>query len=487
MKHEAPLDECFEAVALTEADVAPYIDAALAKLSEKDREAVILRYFQGLSYAEMSELQGGEENAARMRVDRALEKMRKYLARCEVAATTPLLHEVLPKTVRPVPDGLTQALARFNPFSPNVSHAVLAMAKGGTQLMPILINSTVTVAALTLLFVGKSMLSPGQAHATPKDPGALLLIGTQTGEGAHKTSLASNLPWLSRPFTLTYRLTVTNLMTDAQKQRLIDGEEKQLAEQIKQNPSRANEGKENLARHKLLWSNTAPRFNTVTISFDGKTLLYRIQPERNSEDLNSWAATVLVEGGKSFAYGDYVTHPSPNQTQFLVFSPYNNRMSDLPFVGANLPGYALESGGKYLTMGGIAPSRPFMDAQAVRPGGHLISLDYGYETIKLDAYTKFENIELPSRINRTNFYRGTKQNGPMYSYDYVLEKTSENPMDEAEFRMEKYLPNGTPLQIEDASGRPRVLFVGQQPGTLSEQIERLLNKSDPASGVGIRG
>ena len=65
----------------TEADAiwkqfAPLLDAAMAGLNETDRHAVVLRFFDGKSLREVGAALGANEDAAKKRVSRALEKLR---------------------------------------------------------------------------------------------------------------------------------------------------------------------------------------------------------------------------------------------------------------------------------------------------------------------------------------------------------------------------------------------------------------------------
>ncbi len=62
-------------------ELRPVLDAAMHELSEPDREAILLRFFEGRSLAEVGAAIGLAENSARMRVERALEKLRVRLAR----------------------------------------------------------------------------------------------------------------------------------------------------------------------------------------------------------------------------------------------------------------------------------------------------------------------------------------------------------------------------------------------------------------------
>jgi RNA polymerase sigma factor (sigma-70 family) len=74
------------------------LDAALDELSDADRQAVLLRFFGAGTFAEVAQRLQLTQNAARMRVERALEKLRRKLARRgitspEAALATALAHE----------------------------------------------------------------------------------------------------------------------------------------------------------------------------------------------------------------------------------------------------------------------------------------------------------------------------------------------------------------------------------------------------------
>ena len=61
------------------------------ELKETDREAVLLRYFENRQFAEVGAKLGLNENAARMRVERALEKLRHYFSQRGVTVSSALL------------------------------------------------------------------------------------------------------------------------------------------------------------------------------------------------------------------------------------------------------------------------------------------------------------------------------------------------------------------------------------------------------------
>jgi RNA polymerase sigma factor (sigma-70 family) len=65
----------------------PLIDEALGELGEVDRESIALRFFQGYEFSLVGAALGVSENAARMRVERALEKLRVVLQKRGLATT----------------------------------------------------------------------------------------------------------------------------------------------------------------------------------------------------------------------------------------------------------------------------------------------------------------------------------------------------------------------------------------------------------------
>lgn len=67
------------------------IDGAIVELKEQDREAVVLRFFEQRSFAEVGTTLCVTEEAARKRVDRALEKLRAKLERRGVFSTAAAL------------------------------------------------------------------------------------------------------------------------------------------------------------------------------------------------------------------------------------------------------------------------------------------------------------------------------------------------------------------------------------------------------------
>ena len=99
----------------------PLLDAAIDELPEADRTAVVLRFLERRPFAEIAAALQVSEDAARMRTDRALDKLRPALARRGITSTAGALGALLlGQTLASAPAGLaaqfaTQALAAAGP------------------------------------------------------------------------------------------------------------------------------------------------------------------------------------------------------------------------------------------------------------------------------------------------------------------------------------------------------------------------------------
>lgn len=69
----------------------PLLDEVLGRLRDRDRDAVLLRFFEEKSYREVGGILGISERAAQMRVERALDKLRVQFSRHGVTTTAALL------------------------------------------------------------------------------------------------------------------------------------------------------------------------------------------------------------------------------------------------------------------------------------------------------------------------------------------------------------------------------------------------------------
>jgi RNA polymerase sigma factor (sigma-70 family) len=97
--------------ALDWSKIAAVLDEALHELTERDRTAVVLRFFQSRPFAEIGQALGLSGNAARMRVDRALDRLRDRLARRGIDSTSAALAAAMvANAIQAAPAGLASSI-----------------------------------------------------------------------------------------------------------------------------------------------------------------------------------------------------------------------------------------------------------------------------------------------------------------------------------------------------------------------------------------
>src|SRR6185436_15762324 len=92
--------------------VEPHLDAALGALSEADRDALLLRYFERKSAQEIAQVLGVSEEAAQKRVSRAVERLREFFAKRGITVgASGLVVTISANTIQAAPVGLSAGIA----------------------------------------------------------------------------------------------------------------------------------------------------------------------------------------------------------------------------------------------------------------------------------------------------------------------------------------------------------------------------------------
>lgn len=141
-------------------EIEPLLNHSLAALREGERDCILLRFFQGLSFAEVGEVLGLSEEAARKRVTRALEKMRRLFGKQGMIVPSAALAALLSAhAAKAAPAQLTEELT--NMLAGHIPGHASLIAQGATQAMNIL-KWKVAVGAAALLVAGTAAY--GIAH-----------------------------------------------------------------------------------------------------------------------------------------------------------------------------------------------------------------------------------------------------------------------------------------------------------------------------------
>ena len=136
--------------------IAPLIDAAVDKLPGRQREAVVLRFWENMSLAEVGQSLGITEAAAGQRVARGLAKLRRILTRQGVAPSAAGLALLLgTQTVQAVPAGVAASVTGAVSGAAAPSASAVGIAEGVRIMM---VWAKIKVAAvLSLLVVGLAL------------------------------------------------------------------------------------------------------------------------------------------------------------------------------------------------------------------------------------------------------------------------------------------------------------------------------------------
>ena len=129
------------------------------ELKETDREAILLRYFENRQFAEVGVKLGLNENAARMRVERALEKLRAIFAKRGITTAAALASVISANAVQLAPANLAVTLTT----------ASIATAGTGTfTLMKMLTMTNLKLGIGALAVAGATTAVVVQHHTQAK-------------------------------------------------------------------------------------------------------------------------------------------------------------------------------------------------------------------------------------------------------------------------------------------------------------------------------
>jgi len=171
----------------TEAEVwrelAPQLDEAMGQLGRTDRDALVLRFFQNRSLAEVGAALGLEERAAQKRVGRALEKLRKFFLRRGLALSAgAIAGAVSANSVQAAPVGLAAAIT--------------ATALSGTvATTAAIVTATKTIETITMTILQKTVI-------TALTAALVVSLGAGVFEARQNSQLRSHSQMLQQPQTL---------------------------------------------------------------------------------------------------------------------------------------------------------------------------------------------------------------------------------------------------------------------------------------------
>jgi RNA polymerase sigma factor (sigma-70 family) len=148
--------------------LSPILDEAMMRLRQKDRDAILLRYFQNKSLREVGAALRLEERAAQKRVMRGLEKLRTFFAKRGVAlSVTAITGYVSAYSVQAGPAELTVSVVAAAKESA-VTTSTLTLIKGALKIMAwTKMKTAILIGAALLVTTGTTTPLIISSHRAP--------------------------------------------------------------------------------------------------------------------------------------------------------------------------------------------------------------------------------------------------------------------------------------------------------------------------------
>jgi len=142
--------------------IQPLLEDAMGRLGEKERDAIVLRFFEGKSFQEIGVAVGASENAAKKRVSHGLDKLRKFFSKRGVVSTTALIAGAMDAhSVQAAPVVLVKSVSAVAIAKGSIATAsTLTLVKGTMKLMTWLkIKTAVAIGATVVLATGTAIVA----------------------------------------------------------------------------------------------------------------------------------------------------------------------------------------------------------------------------------------------------------------------------------------------------------------------------------------
>lgn len=164
--------------------IVPLLEDAMGRLKEKERNAIVLRFFERKSFREIGTAFGGTENAAKQRVAYALEKLRKNFHKRGVESTPDAIAGAISaNSIAIAPVGLAATISAAALAKGAVASAsTLTLAHGALKLMAWTKTKTVIIGSVvTLLAVGTGVVAVSAINAMRSKAALATMQGSWEG------------------------------------------------------------------------------------------------------------------------------------------------------------------------------------------------------------------------------------------------------------------------------------------------------------------
>lgn len=168
--------------------IEPLLDAAMAQLGEKDHNAMVLRYFEGRNFKDISTALGTSEAGAKMRVNRALEKLRTFFTKRDLIFTAAAIAAAIStNSIQAAPIGLATSVTIAAAKGTTVTASTLTLIETTLKYMAwTKLKTAILIGSVAIVAAGTATVT---MHTTARGVSSFTFAGYATPEASVRSML----------------------------------------------------------------------------------------------------------------------------------------------------------------------------------------------------------------------------------------------------------------------------------------------------------
>ncbi len=171
-------------------EIEPLLETAVGQLGERDHNAVVLRFFENRTFKDISSVLGTTEAGAKMRVNRALEKLRAFFTKRGLTFSAAAIAGALAAhSVQAAPIGLATSVTVAAVKGTAVTNSTLTLIKTTLKFMAwTKLKTAVVAGVVALAAIGAATVTIQHAKAKA-EPAGFSFAGYATPEASVQSML----------------------------------------------------------------------------------------------------------------------------------------------------------------------------------------------------------------------------------------------------------------------------------------------------------
>jgi RNA polymerase sigma factor (sigma-70 family) len=169
-------------------NIEPCLEPLMAELGIKDHAAIVLRFFEGKSFKSIAAELGGSEAAAKMRVNRALEKIRRMMSKQGISfSAAAIAGAVSANSIQAAPIGLAASVTAVALKGTTVTGTIATLIKTTLKIMAWQQAKSIGVISAVAILIAAAGTASLQYTLRAAETASKVFAGYATPEATLKT------------------------------------------------------------------------------------------------------------------------------------------------------------------------------------------------------------------------------------------------------------------------------------------------------------